>query len=406
MAVGRDMRLSSPEIAQAAIRGAADSGADVVDLGQIGTEMLYFAVGEYGYEGGLQVTASHNPAAYNGMKIVRRGALPVGGDTGLDQIKARALGGPPTPSATRGQVSNRDVYDEFHERALGLIDPDAVRPLNVVLDGANGMAGPMIAPILERLPVTVFPYSLEPDGHFPNHEPNPLLEENRAFIVGRRCAARRRPRDRLGRRCRSLLLHRRHGRVRARRPHHRAHRPVDAREAPRRRGSSTTCERRGRCATPSPRPEARRSRTGSATRSSRPASARRMPSSPARCPATTTSATSTTPTPGSCPALVMLELMSQAGQAALRAPRPVPRALPHLGRDQLDRGRCAGQAPAAEGALRPARRCASRTWTASRSSSTTGTSTCARRTPSPCSGSTWRPSTARRWRRAGTRCST
>ena len=115
MAVGRDMRLSSPEIAQAAIKGAADSGADVVDLGQVGTEMLYFAVGEYGYEGGLQVTASHNPAAYNGMKIVRRGALPVGGDTGLDQIKARALGDPPEPGGPRGQVSDRDVaeYNRF-----------------------------------------------------------------------------------------------------------------------------------------------------------------------------------------------------------------------------------------------------------------------------------------------------
>jgi phosphomannomutase len=185
VAVGRDMRLSSPEIAAAAIRGAADSGADVVDLGQIGTEMLYFAVGEYGYEGGLEVTASHNPAAYNGMKIVRRGALPVGGDTGLDQIKARALGPGPVPAGPAGQVSERDVYPEFHDRALGFIDAGAVRPLTVVLDGANGMAGPMVAPILERLPVTVVPYSLEPDGHFPNHEPNPLLEENRAFIIGK-----------------------------------------------------------------------------------------------------------------------------------------------------------------------------------------------------------------------------
>jgi phosphomannomutase len=185
VAVGRDMRLSSPEIAAAAIRGAADSGADVVDLGQIGTEMLYFAVGEYGYEGGLEVTASHNPAAYNGMKIVRRGALPVGGDTGLDQIKTRALGPGPVPVGPAGQVSERDVYSEFHDRALGFIDAGAVRPLTVVLDGANGMAGPMVAPILERLPVTVVPYSLEPDGHFPNHEPNPLLEENRAFIIGK-----------------------------------------------------------------------------------------------------------------------------------------------------------------------------------------------------------------------------
>src|SRR3954452_23206474 len=113
MAVGRDMRLSSPEIATAAIRGAADSGADVVDLGQIGTEMLYFAVGEYGYEGGLQVTASHNPAAYNGMKIVRRGALPVGSDTGLDRIKQAALGALDGPSDGAGEVTHHDVYGGF-----------------------------------------------------------------------------------------------------------------------------------------------------------------------------------------------------------------------------------------------------------------------------------------------------
>jgi phosphomannomutase len=185
MAIGRDMRLSSPDIAAAAIRGAADSGADVIDLGQIGTEMLYFAVGEYGYEGGLQVTASHNPAAYNGMKIVRRGALPVGGDTGLDKIKERALGGTPEPAAARGEVTERDVYSAFHDRALGFIDQSAIRPLTVVLDGANGMAGPMVEPILERLPLTVHPYSMEPDGHFPSHEPNPLLEENRTFIIAK-----------------------------------------------------------------------------------------------------------------------------------------------------------------------------------------------------------------------------
>src|SRR5437763_1505870 len=111
MAIGRDMRLSSPDLAAAAVRGAADAGANVVDLGQIGTEMLYFAVGEYGYEGGLQVTASHNPAAYNGMKIVRRGALPVGADTGLDKIKTAALGDLPRPSGDPGAVEQRDVYD-------------------------------------------------------------------------------------------------------------------------------------------------------------------------------------------------------------------------------------------------------------------------------------------------------
>jgi len=185
MAIGRDMRLSSPEMAAAAVRGASAAGADVVDLGQIGTEMLYFAVGEYGYEGGLQVTASHNPAAYNGMKIVRRGALPVGADTGLDKIKERALGGPAQADGAAGVVSRRDVYAEFHDRVLRFVDPAAIRPLRVVLDGCNGMAGPMIGPVLERLAVQASEHNFEPDGHFPNHEPNPLLEENRRFIIER-----------------------------------------------------------------------------------------------------------------------------------------------------------------------------------------------------------------------------
>jgi phosphomannomutase len=184
MAIGHDMRLSSPDIAAAAIRGASAAGADVVDLGEIGTEMLYFAVGEYGYHGGIQVTASHNPAAYNGMKIVRRGARPVGGDTGLDDIKARALGDLP-PSSRNGSVTKRDIYPEFTDRVLRFIDPAAITPLEVVLDGGNGMAGPMIAPVLERLPLVTHSYALDPDGAFPRNEPNPLLEENRQFIIGK-----------------------------------------------------------------------------------------------------------------------------------------------------------------------------------------------------------------------------
>jgi len=184
MAIGHDMRLSSPDIAAAAIAGATRAGANVVDLGQIGTEMLYFAVGEYGYHGGIQVTASHNPAAYNGMKIVRRGAQPVSGETGLDKIKALALGDLPASGAA-GTVTSRDVYPGFVDRVMQSIDPTAVAPLNVVLDGANGMAGPMITPVLERLPLHTHNYSLDPDGSFPNHEPNPLLEENRQFIIAK-----------------------------------------------------------------------------------------------------------------------------------------------------------------------------------------------------------------------------
>ena len=183
MALGRDMRLSSPELAEAAIRGASEAGADVVDLGQIGTEMLYFAVGEYGYQGGIQITASHNPAAYNGMKIVRRGAMPVGGDTGLDKMKAFCLEGGTPPQAAPGQVSSRDVYAPFADKVLSLVDVSAIRPLKVVMDGANGMAGPMMRPLLDRLPIEAIPYAFDPDGSFPRNEPNPLLEENRAFVI-------------------------------------------------------------------------------------------------------------------------------------------------------------------------------------------------------------------------------
>jgi phosphomannomutase len=183
MAIGHDMRLTSPELAAAAAEGAAEQGADVVELGEIGTEMLYFAVGEYGYDGGIQVTASHNPRAYNGMKIVRRGAKPVGGDSGLDQIKHFAEGGLPDAPATAGSRSRRDIYPGFHDRVMAFIDPAAVRPLTVVLDGTNGMAGPMVGPLLERLPITALPHHLDPDGSFPNGEPNPLLEENRRFVI-------------------------------------------------------------------------------------------------------------------------------------------------------------------------------------------------------------------------------
>ena len=184
VAIGHDMRLTSPELAAALADGVTGAGADVILIGQVGTEMLYYAVGEHGYEGGLQVTASHNPAAYNGVKIVRRGAQPVGSDSGLETIKRRALG-PPAEAAARGSTSRADMYPGFVERVLRFVDPSAIGPLRVVLDGANGMAGPMIGPLLERLPVEVVPYNLEPDGSFPNHEPNPLLPENRALVIDR-----------------------------------------------------------------------------------------------------------------------------------------------------------------------------------------------------------------------------
>ncbi len=190
IAVGRDMRLSSPSMAAAVIDGALDAGADVVDIGLAGTEMLYFAVGELELDGGIVVTASHNPKEYTGMKIVRRGALPVGGDSGLAEIRERALSLGETPEdrnaagGRRGQVSKRDVGSAYVERVLSFVDAGAIRPLRVVVDAANGMAGVLLPPVLDRLPqLDVVRCYFEPDGTFPNHEPNPLLPENREFIV-------------------------------------------------------------------------------------------------------------------------------------------------------------------------------------------------------------------------------
>jgi phosphomannomutase len=182
IAVGRDMRLSSPSMADSVMRGAADSGAEVLDIGLVGTEMTYFAVGELGLDGGIQVTASHNPKEYTGMKIVRRGALPVGGDSGLLDIRTRAQGDLGEPKGG-GSIRRVDIWPQYVDRVLSFIDVAAIKPLKVVIDAANGMAGVMLPPVLERLPVDAVRCYFEPDGSFPNHEPNPLLPENREFIV-------------------------------------------------------------------------------------------------------------------------------------------------------------------------------------------------------------------------------
>jgi phosphomannomutase len=185
IAVGRDMRLSAPAMAHAAIEGAADGGADVLDLGMVGTEMVYFAVGELGLDGGICVTASHNPKEYTGMKIVRRGALPVGGESGLLELRDRALAGF-GERGRRGEVRDENVWPAFRERVLSFVDVGEIRPLRVVIDAANGMAGAMLPPVLDELPaVDAVRCFFEPDGTFPNHEPNPLLPENREFIVAR-----------------------------------------------------------------------------------------------------------------------------------------------------------------------------------------------------------------------------
>jgi phosphomannomutase len=172
-------------MAQATIEGAAAAGAEVVDIGLVGTEMLYFGVGDLELDGGIMVTASHNPKEYTGMKVVRRGAMPVGGDSGLLDIRDRAMSGARHRTGPEGTVRDEDVFPGFVDKVLSFVDPDAIQKRRVVIDAANGMGGVMLPPVLERIPIDAVSYFFEPDGSFPNHEPNPLLPENREFVISR-----------------------------------------------------------------------------------------------------------------------------------------------------------------------------------------------------------------------------
>jgi phosphomannomutase len=182
--LARDMRLSAPAMAERYAQGIQDAGASVVDAGQVGTEMLYFLVGDRGLDGGLMCTASHNPKAYTGAKLVRRGALPLSGDEGIGELRDIVTAGdPPPPEQQRGSYSEDQVALDFQGKVKSFIDTEAIRKMKVVLDGGNGMAGPMVGPVLDELPVDQVQTYWTPDGSFPDHEPNPLLPENRSFIM-------------------------------------------------------------------------------------------------------------------------------------------------------------------------------------------------------------------------------
>jgi phosphomannomutase len=184
VALGRDMRLSAPAMAAAYARGVSDEGADVLDIGMVGTEVVYWTVGSRELDGGLMCTASHNPKGYTGAKLVKRGAIALSGDSGIGELREIVTSGEPGPaSSTPGEIATEDVAEEFRAAALGYIDAGSIRPLKVVLDGGNGMAGPMVGPLLDSFPIEQVATYWEPDGEFPDHEPNPLLEENRRFII-------------------------------------------------------------------------------------------------------------------------------------------------------------------------------------------------------------------------------
>jgi phosphomannomutase len=184
LGLGRDMRLTAPELTVRYRDGMMGEGATVLDAGEVGTEMLYYLVGSRDLDGGLMCTASHNPKPYTGAKLVRRGAIALSGDEGIQEIRAMIAAGLGDPPGG-GSVENVSIYEEFHEAALRFIDPGAVKPLRIVVDGGNGMAGPMVGPILRRLGLDLIETYWTPDGNFPDHEPNPLLPENRELIMRR-----------------------------------------------------------------------------------------------------------------------------------------------------------------------------------------------------------------------------
>jgi phosphomannomutase len=175
--IGRDCRLSSPELAAAIADGATSRGVDVVDLGLASTDLVYFASGKLDLPG-VMLTASHNPKQYNGIKFCMPGARPVGEDTGLREIRAIVERPEPPPAAVRGSVEQRDMLDPYADHVLGFLDASSMRPLTIVADTANGMGGLVVPPVMARLPVTLHHLFPELDGTFPNHPADPLDPEN------------------------------------------------------------------------------------------------------------------------------------------------------------------------------------------------------------------------------------
>jgi phosphomannomutase len=176
IAVGRDCRESSPGLAEAFISGVVTQGVDVDDLGMITTDMVYYAAGAFG-EPGAMITASHNPRGYNGIKLCLAGAAPVGIESGLAEIRDVAMAGL-DPVAALGIVTPRDVLAGYVDHVVSLVDPGAIRPLHVAVDGGNGVAGVAVPAVFERIPAILDGLFLEPDGTFPNHHPDPLRPEN------------------------------------------------------------------------------------------------------------------------------------------------------------------------------------------------------------------------------------
>lgn len=184
VAIGGDVRLSSGLLKAALARGLMDAGSDVIDLGMTGTEEVYFASFHLDVDGGIEVTASHNPMDYNGMKLVARGAVPISGDSGLDEIRMLAESGRFIAASHPGNIQPYDILPEFVQHLMRYIDPSVLRPMRLVVNAGNGAAGPVVDALEAefsrlKMPIELIKIHNEPDGSFPNGIPNPLLPENR-----------------------------------------------------------------------------------------------------------------------------------------------------------------------------------------------------------------------------------
>jgi phosphomannomutase len=179
IALGKDVRLSSPSLWQAAAKGLNDAGVDVIDIGTISTDMLYFSVAKYGYAGGMTISASHNPGEYNGIKFVREKAIAISGDTGIMDMRDQVLKNEQIMEPEKGEVTKKDILADYVKHCLSFIDPKAIKPMKIVANANFGMAGVAVNKILEFLPIQIVPLDFEPNGNFPKGRPDPMILERR-----------------------------------------------------------------------------------------------------------------------------------------------------------------------------------------------------------------------------------
>lgn len=182
IAVGRDMRLSSPALFESLTGGILEAGADVIDIGLCSTDELYFAVGKFGYDAGVMITASHNPKEYNGFKICRKEAAPLSGDSGLKAIQQIISSGKFSTSKKKGNLIQKDVTDDYIRHILSFADVKKIKPFKIVVDAGNGMAGLLIPKLFAHLPCQLIPMFFELDGSFPHHPASPIEPENLKFL--------------------------------------------------------------------------------------------------------------------------------------------------------------------------------------------------------------------------------